>query len=187
MVFFILCYKYIFIKYSFLLSITNWPTTNVTPDKLSWEQWHTLKKKKKVSIQYKFISGFKKNNLCDEANWFQVQMVYRSCSATMFWRKTKLWKSMVLKLKKKKKKKIPRDYCLLEKDSEVKATQSCPTLWDPKDYTVHGILLARILEWVAFPFSRGSSQPRYQTQVSHIAGGFFTSWVTRETQECWSG
>jgi len=43
------------------------------------------------------------------------------------------------------------------------------------DYTVHGILQARILEWVAFPFSRGSSQPRDGTQVSHIAGGFFTS------------
>ena len=36
------------------------------------------------------------------------------------------------------------------------------------DYTVHGILQARILEWVAFPFSRGSSQPRDRTQVSHI-------------------
>ena len=48
------------------------------------------------------------------------------------------------------------------------------------DYTIHGILQARILEWVAFPFSRGSSQPRDQTQVSHIAGGFFTSWATRE-------
>ena len=46
----------------------------------------------------------------------------------------------------------------------------------------HGILQARILEWVAFPFSRGSSQPRDQTQVSHIAGGFFTSWATREAQ-----
>ena len=45
----------------------------------------------------------------------------------------------------------------------------------PMDCTVHGILQARILEWVAFPFSRGSSQPRAQTQVSHIAGGFFTS------------
>ena len=40
------------------------------------------------------------------------------------------------------------------------------------DYTVHGVLQARRLEWVAFLFSRGSSQPRYQTQVSHIAGGF---------------
>ena len=53
------------------------------------------------------------------------------------------------------------------------------TLCDPMDYTVHGILQARILEWVAFPFSRGSSQPRDQTQVSHIAGGFFTSWAPR--------
>ena len=54
-------------------------------------------------------------------------------------------------------------------------------------YTVHGILQARILEWVAFPFSRGSSQPRDWTQMSHIAGGFFTSWATREAQEYWSG
>ena len=53
--------------------------------------------------------------------------------------------------------------------------QSCPTLCDPMYYTAHGILQARILEWVAFPFSRGSSQPRAQTGVSHIAGGFFTS------------
>ena len=48
------------------------------------------------------------------------------------------------------------------------------------DYTVDGILQARILECVAFSFSRGSSQPRDWTQVSHIAGGFFTSWATRE-------
>ena len=47
-------------------------------------------------------------------------------------------------------------------------------------WTVHGILQARIPEWVAFPFSRGSSQPRDQTQVSDIAGWFFTSWATRE-------
>ena len=43
------------------------------------------------------------------------------------------------------------------------------------DYTVHGILQARKLEWVAFSFVRGSSQPRDRTQVSLIAGGFFTS------------
>ena len=43
------------------------------------------------------------------------------------------------------------------------------------DYAVHGILQARILEWVAFPFSRGSSQPRDRTQVSCIASRFFTS------------
>ena len=63
-------------------------------------------------------------------------------------------------------------------------SQSCPTLCDPMDC---GILPARILEWIAFPFSRGSSQPRDRTQVSCIAGGFFTSWITREAQEYWSG
>ena len=51
------------------------------------------------------------------------------------------------------------------------------------DCIVHGILQARRLEWVAFPFSRGSSQPRDWTQVSRIAGRFFTSWATREAQE----
>ena len=45
-----------------------------------------------------------------------------------------------------------------------------------------GILQARVLAWVAFPFSRGSSQPRDQIQVSRIAGGFFTIWATREAQ-----
>ena len=53
--------------------------------------------------------------------------------------------------------------------------------------TVHGILQARILEWVAFPFSRGSSQPRDRTQVSCITGRFLTSWATKEAQEYWSG
>ena len=49
---------------------------------------------------------------------------------------------------------------------KVKVAQSCPTLCDPMKYTVHGILQARILEWVALPFSRGSSQPRDRTQVA---------------------
>ena len=84
---------------------------------------------------------------------------------------------------------------------KMKVAQSCPTLCDPIAYTVHGILQARILEWVAVPFSRGSSQPRDWTQVSHIVGGFFTSWATREAQisvrmaifkktrdnKCWQG
>jgi len=48
------------------------------------------------------------------------------------------------------------------------------------DYTVCVILQARILEWVAFPFSRESSQPRDGAQVSCIADGFFMSWATRE-------
>ena len=63
---------------------------------------------------------------------------------------------------------------------KVKVAQLHLTLCDPMDYTIHEILQARILEWVAFSFSRGSFQPRDSTQVSHIAGGFFTSWATRE-------
>ena len=58
---------------------------------------------------------------------------------------------------------------------KVKVTKSCLTLCDPKDDTVHGILQARILEWVAFPFSRGSSRSRDQTHVCCIGGRFFTS------------
>ena len=48
----------------------------------------------------------------------------------------------------------------------------------PPGSSVHGILQTRILEWVTIPFSRGSFQPRNWTQVSHIAGGFFTVWAT---------
>ena len=59
--------------------------------------------------------------------------------------------------------------------AKVKAAQSRVTFCDPMDYTVHGILQARVLEWVALPCSRGSSQPRDQTQGSRTAGGFFTS------------
>ena len=106
---------------------------------------------------------------------------------------------------------------------KVKITQLCSTICDPKDYTVYGILQARILElvafpfsrdlpnpgigprsptlkadslpaepqgsprileWVAYPFSSGSSQRRDQTQVSLIAGRFFTNWAIREAHDC---
>ena len=70
-------------------------------------------------------------------------------------------------------------------ESESEVAQSCPTLCDPMDCSppgssIHGILQARLLEWVAISFSRGSSQPRYRTQVSHIAGRCFNLWATRE-------
>ena len=67
----------------------------------------------------------------------------------------------------------------------VLVAQSCPTLRDPMDCSllgssVHGILQARLLGWVAIPFSKGSSSPpRDWTQVSCIAGGFFTVWATK--------
>ena len=64
-------------------------------------------------------------------------------------------------------------------------TQACPILFDlmyysPPGSSAHGVLQLRILQGVAIPFSRGSSQPRDQTQVSHNAGRFFSFWATRE-------
>ena len=72
---------------------------------------------------------------------------------------------------------------------KVLVAQSYPTLSDPMDCTlpgssVPGILQTRILEWVAIPFSKGSSRPRDGTQVSCIAGKFFTVWATREALLC---
>ena len=73
-----------------------------------------------------------------------------------------------------------------ERNKERKWSHStCWTLRDlvgcsPPGSSVHGILQARILEWVAISFSRGSSQPRDRTQVSHIAGRRFNLWATRE-------
>ena len=68
---------------------------------------------------------------------------------------------------------------------KVKVSQSCLTLCESTDWSlsgssVHGILQARILEWVAYPFSRGSSWLRNGTEVSCITGRFFTSWATRD-------
>ena len=65
---------------------------------------------------------------------------------------------------------------------KVLVTQSCQTLYEtmdsnPPGSSVHGILQARILKWVVIPFSRRSSQPRDRTQISNIAGGFFTIWA----------
>ena len=67
----------------------------------------------------------------------------------------------------------------------VLVAQSCPTLCNPMDYSppdssVHGILQARILEWVAILFFKESLWPMDRTLVSCIAGGFFTIWVTKE-------
>ena len=73
-----------------------------------------------------------------------------------------------------------------------KVSELCLTLCNPRDcsppgFSVYGILQAKILEWVAIPFSRGSSQPRDWTLVSHIANIFFTIWAAREAQEYWNG
>ena len=73
------------------------------------------------------------------------------------------------------------DAMTVESEVKVRVAQSRPTLCYPMGYTVHGILQARILEWVASPFSSRSSQPRNLTGVSGIAGGFFTNWAWGKT------
>ena len=75
------------------------------------------------------------------------------------------------------------DSIVFEAVVKVKVTQLYLTLCEPMNYTAHWILQARILEGIDFSFLRESSQSRDQTQVSCIAGGFFTSWATREAQE----
>ena len=65
----------------------------------------------------------------------------------------------------------------------MKVAQSCPAFCNSMDYTVRGILQGRILEWVAFPFSRESSQPRDRTGVPCIAGRFFTNWAMKEARK----
>ena len=74
---------------------------------------------------------------------------------------------------------------LIKIESESDITQSCPTLCDPMECSlpcssIHGIFQARVLEWIAISFSRGSSGPRDWTWVSHITGRHFTIWATRE-------
>ena len=91
----------------------------------------------------------------------------------------------------KKKKKNVQNFRKLQKESEV--AQACPTLCDPMDcsspgFSIHGIFQARVLEWVAISFPRGSSQPRDQTRVSRIAGFYRLShqgipwWIPRKLQ-----
>ena len=77
----------------------------------------------------------------------------------------------------------------VRKGKESEVIHSCPTLCDPMDCnlpgsSVHVIFQARVLEWVAISFSRGSSRPRDWTWVSRIAGRRFTIWVTREANGC---
>ena len=90
---------------------------------------------------------------------FKNTLMSQSSSAPDVWEATFSWEE-------RKEANIPKNQCIVIiswAKVYVKFAQSCQTLCDPMDYTVHGILQARILEWVAIPFSRGSSQPRSPT------------------------
>ena len=76
-------------------------------------------------------------------------------------------------------------FTLEESENEIRSVVSdsmTPMISSLPSSSVHGILQARWLEWVAIPFSWGSFQPWAHNQVSHIAGGFFTVWATREEE-----
>jgi len=109
--------------------------------------------------------------------WFLWSIAKKDCSEYLgkksFTQVTMLLYSFIWQKQKRKKKLL--------------VAQLCPILCNPTDHSPPGssvheteILQATILEWVAIPFSRGSSQQRDQTQVSHILGCFFTIWATRE-------
>ena len=77
----------------------------------------------------------------------------------------------------------------LDIESESEVAQSCPTLCDPTDcslpgFSIHGIFQARVLEWIAISFSRGSSWLRDRTQVSRIVNRRFTIWATTRHYSC---
>ena len=133
-------------------------------------------------------------------NWFPKLIVYTSSGdlgkmyILMLWVWSGAWDSaflvsaqvLLLPWACPSNSKAIKDFNPLESESCVcVVTLSCLTLYDPKDCNPTRLLspwdfLARILEWVAIPFSRGSSQSRDRTMVSCTAGGFFTIWATRE-------
>ena len=112
---------------------------------------------------------------------FKLVLLYFGCIYSQEWFPGSYNSSIVRSLRN-----LPTDFHS-EWVSEWVEVAPCLTLCNLMDYTVDGILQARILEWVAFPFSMKSSQSSNQTQVSHITGRFFTSWATRESQEYWNG
>ena len=104
-------------------------------------------------------------------------------ASLLHWQTDSLLLSPLGRQKRKKKKRRSRNVKV-----KVLVTKLCLTLCNPTDWSlpgsaVHGISQAGILEWVAIPFFRRSAQPRDQTLVFHIAGGFFITSATRETKK----
>ena len=131
------------------------------------QDWFPLGLTGLISLQSTGLSRVFSSTTVQKYQYFSAQLsLWSNChNHTWLLEKPQLWQM---------------DLC---HQSEAKLTQSRPTLCDPMGYTVHGILQARILEWVAFLFRRGSSQPRDWTKVYRIAGRFFTSRATREAHK----
>ena len=112
-------------------------------------------------------------------------LLFLSSSFLPYWEEISIKKQQLMMFSKS----AFQIYLIFNTFCEVKwseVAQSCPTLCDPMDCrppgsSTHGIFQARVLEWVAISFSRGSYRPRDQTQISHIAGRHFTVWTISES------
>ena len=133
---------------------------------------------KNIALTIRTFVGKVMSLLFNMLSRFVIDFLSKSQCLLISW----LWSLSAMILEPKKIKSVTSVWILIK--VKVSIAQSCLTLWDSVDCSflgssVHGILQVRILEWVAIPFSRGSSQSRDWTWVS-ITGRFFTTWVRRE-------
>ena len=139
---------------------TIFPSTRVVSNEsvlhISWPKYWSFSFSIGPSNEYSVLISFR----IDWSDFLAVQETLKSLLQHHSSKASILWRSAFFIVQ------LSHPYI---KWSAVKVPQSCPTLCNPTDNKVHGILQARILEWVAFPFSRGSSQPRDRTQGSNPA------------------
>ena len=152
--------------------------------------WFFAKKQNKQSDQTSFVStNVKKNREEEDVKWHHSVTISKILTVKSSTKQvTKFILQMICKEGRKRTYKLKvssRDIAINNNAWTLKKWKwkllSCVRLFETP-WTVHGILQARILEWVAIPFSRGSSWPRNWTEVSCIAGRFLTNWAIREAQ-----
>ena len=141
--------------------------------------WHPyMTTGKNIALTIRTFVGKAMSLLFNMLSRFVIDFLPKSQCLLISW----LWSLSAMILEPKKIKSVTSVWILIK--VKVSIAQSCLTLWDSVDCSllgssVHGILQVRILEWVAIPFSRGSSQSGDWTWVS-ITGRFFTTWLSRE-------
>ena len=148
----------------------------------------TLKTTKSVLVSFFKISFFIYISIWQLSVYIYIKWLYKGSRKDEFqlpsFREHQLWANLCSKGFRGSSHLIPIRI-LWKWKVKVLVAQSCLTLCPPMECSlpgssVHGISQARILEWVAIPFSRGSFQPRDQTRLSHVAGRFFNIWATSE-------
>ena len=156
------------------------------PNSVQWPEFFicissVISRASLVAQRLKCLPGMRETRVRTLGREDPLEMETATPSSTLAWRIP--WREEPGRLQSMGLQRVRRDFTFSLSVSSV--TQSCPTLCGPMDWSlpdssVYGILQARILEWVAISFSRGSSRPRDRTQVSHIAGRHFNLWATKE-------